>query len=134
MLALYQKRAFHTTHNSTYRYRRETEVYETLREQNGGLELLTLLTLERSSFRENATLQATIFTKSICQHLNEPLNVPQTRKRPKKERTNKLTAEHYTPAAHARARGNNTDSSTTVDSITTIIGTSVPEGDTYKGL
>ena len=72
---------------------------------------LTLLTLERSSFRENATLEATFFTKSICQDLNEPLNVPQTRKRPKKERTNyqtnKLTAEHYTPAAHARARGNN---------------------------
>jgi len=52
---------------------------------------LTLLTLERSSFRENATLQATIFTRSICQDLNEPLNVPQTRKRPKKERTNKLS-------------------------------------------
>ena len=68
---------------------------------------LTLLTLERSSFRDNATLQATFFTRSICQNLNEPLNVPQTRKRPKKERTNKqLTAEHYTPAAHARARGN----------------------------
>jgi len=75
--------------------------------------LLTLLTLERSSFRENATLQETFFTRSICQDLNEPLNVPQTRKRPKKERTNKLsnkqtnklTAEHYTPTAHARARG-----------------------------
>ena len=115
MLTLYQKRAFHTTHNSTYRHGRETEVYETLREQNGGLEpvgkFLTLLTLERSSFRENATLQATFFTRSICQDLNEPLNVPQTRKRPKKERTNKLslTAQHYTPAAHARARGNEDD-------------------------
>jgi len=72
---------------------------------------LTLLTLERSGFRENATLQATFFTRSICQDLNEPLNVPQTCKRPKKEWTNKqtlkLTVEHYTPAAHARAGGNN---------------------------
>ena len=72
---------------------------------------LTLLTLEQSSFRENATLQATFFTRSICQDLNEPLNIPEMRKRPKKEQTNKqtnkLTAEHYIPAAHARERGNN---------------------------
>ena len=52
------------------------------------VKFLTLLTLERSSFRENATLQATFFTRSICQDVNKPLNVPQTRKRPKKERTN----------------------------------------------
>ena len=52
---------------------------------------LTLLTLERSSFRENATVQAPFFTRSICQDLNESLNIPQMHKRPKKEWTNKLS-------------------------------------------
>jgi len=76
---------------------------------------IMLLTLKRSSYRENATLQATFFTRSICQDLNELLNIPQMCKRPKKEQTNtqtnkqtdKLTAEHYTPAAHACARVTN---------------------------
>ena len=52
---------------------------------------LTLLTLERSSFRENATLEATFFTRSICQDLNEPLNVPQTAQKRADKQTNKQT-------------------------------------------
>jgi len=58
VLALYQKRAFHAKHNSTYRHGRETEVYETLREQNGGLEpagkFLTLVTIEKKSGPKNS--------------------------------------------------------------------------------
>ena len=83
------------------------------REQNGGLGERAWSWVTRVSDASNKAViekmplyRPPFFTKSISQHLNEPLNVPQTRKQPKKV-ADKLTTDRLNiiPLLRMRAHG-----------------------------